>query len=343
MVELLKGKGRKGIVLVMMVALLMMLVAACGNKEETKGSTEPANTEQSTDQTATNEQSGDEETAAVGLKGEVEIDGSSTVYPLTEAAAEEFGKDNADVRVTVGVSGTGGGFKRFCNGETAISDASRPIKDEEAAACKAKGIEYTDLQVAYDGLSIVVSKDNDFIDHLTVEELNKIFVTGSTVKTWADVRAGWPAEEIKMYSPGADSGTYDYFNEEILEKKGIRNDTQISFSEDDNTLVQGVEGSKDAIGYFGFAYYEENADKLKLVPVDAGKGAISPTVETIKDGTYAPLSRPLFIYVNKKELERPEVSAFVDYYINNIGDMAKEVGYVPLPDEKYDAEAAKLQ
>lgn len=300
MVELLKGKGRKGIVLVMMVALLMMLVAACGNKEETKGSTEPANTEQSTDQTATNEQSGDEETAAVGLKGEVEIDGSSTVYPLTEAAAEEFGKDNADVRVTVGVSGTGGGFKRFCNGETAISDASRPIKDEEAAACKAKGIEYTDLQVAYDGLSIVVSKDNDFIDHLTVEELNKIFVTGSTVKTWADVRAGWPAEEIKMYSPGADSGTYDYFNEEILEKKGIRNDTQISFSEDDNTLVQGVEGSKDAIGYFGFAYYEENADKLKLVPVDAGKGAISPTVETIKDGTYAPLSRPLFIYVNKK-------------------------------------------
>ncbi|EFM08830.1 phosphate binding protein [Paenibacillus curdlanolyticus YK9] len=340
---MLKGKGRKGIVLVMMVALLMMLVAACGNKEETKGSTEPANTEQSTDQTATNEQSGDEETAAVGLKGEVEIDGSSTVYPLTEAAAEEFGKDNADVRVTVGVSGTGGGFKRFCNGETAISDASRPIKDEEAAACKAKGIEYTDLQVAYDGLSIVVSKDNDFIDHLTVEELNKIFVTGSTVKTWADVRAGWPAEEIKMYSPGADSGTYDYFNEEILEKKGIRNDTQISFSEDDNTLVQGVEGSKDAIGYFGFAYYEENADKLKLVPVDAGKGAISPTVETIKDGTYAPLSRPLFIYVNKKELERPEVSAFVDYYINNIGDMAKEVGYVPLPDEKYDAEAAKLQ
>ncbi|MWC28551.1 PstS family phosphate ABC transporter substrate-binding protein [Paenibacillus sp. MMS18-CY102] len=336
---MLKGKGRKGIVLVMMMALLMMLVAACGDKEETKGSTEPANTEQ----TATDEKSGDEETAAVGLKGEVEIDGSSTVYPLTEAAAEEFGKDNPDVRVTVGVSGTGGGFKRFCNGETAISDASRPIKGEEADACKAKGIEYTDLQVAYDGLSIVVSKDNDFIDHLTVEELNKIFVTGSTVKTWADVRAGWPAEEIKMYSPGADSGTYDYFNEEILEKKGIRNDTQISFSEDDNTLVQGVEGSKYSIGYFGFAYYEENADKLKLVPVDAGKGAISPTVETIKDGTYAPLSRPLFIYVNKRELERPEVNAFVDYYINNIGEMAKEVGYVPLPDEKYDAEAAKLQ
>ncbi|WP_127532809.1 PstS family phosphate ABC transporter substrate-binding protein [Paenibacillus kobensis] len=331
-------------VLLMMLVLAVML-SACGNNDKETSSGDKEQTTEQGDSTAAagDDTAADDEDAAVGLTGEIEIDGSSTVYPLTEAAAEEFGKMNKDVRVTVGVSGTGGGFKRFCAGELAISDASRPIKDEEAQACKDKGIEYTDLQVAYDGLSLVVSKDNDFIDHLTVEELNKIFVTGSTVKTWADVRAGWPAEEIKMYSPGADSGTYDYFNEAILEKKGIRNDTQISFSEDDNSLVQGVEGSKYAIGYFGFAYFEENADKLKVIPVDAGKGAIAPSVETIKDGTYAPLSRPLFIYLNKEELQRPEVSAFADYYINNIGDMASEVGYVPLPEEKYSEEAAKLQ
>nr|WP_246070615.1 PstS family phosphate ABC transporter substrate-binding protein [Paenibacillus kobensis] len=341
---MVKNKSFKGMVLLMMLVLAVML-SACGNNDKETSSGDKEQTTEQGDSTAAagDDTAADDEDAAVGLTGEIEIDGSSTVYPLTEAAAEEFGKMNKDVRVTVGVSGTGGGFKRFCAGELAISDASRPIKDEEAQACKDKGIEYTDLQVAYDGLSLVVSKDNDFIDHLTVEELNKIFVTGSTVKTWADVRAGWPAEEIKMYSPGADSGTYDYFNEAILEKKGIRNDTQISFSEDDNSLVQGVEGSKYAIGYFGFAYFEENADKLKVIPVDAGKGAIAPSVETIKDGTYAPLSRPLFIYLNKEELQRPEVSAFADYYINNIGDMASEVGYVPLPEEKYSEEAAKLQ
>ena len=337
-----KNKSFKGMVMLMMLVLVVML-SACGSNDKETGSGDTGQTTGQSDSASGAGEEADDEDAAVGLSGQIEIDGSSTVYPLTEAAAEEFGKMNKDVRVTVGVSGTGGGFKRFCAGELAISDASRPIKDEEAQACKDKGIEYTDLQVAYDGLSIVVSKDNDFIDHLTIDELNKMFVTGTTVKTWADVRAGWPAEKIVMYSPGADSGTYDYFNEEVLGKKGIRNDSQISFSEDDNTLVQGVEGSKYAIGYFGFAYYEENADKLKVIPIDAGKGAITPSVETIKDGTYAPLSRPLFIYLNKKEMERPEVSAFADYYINNIGGMASEVGYVPLPDEKYTEEAAKLQ
>jgi phosphate transport system substrate-binding protein len=277
------------------------------------------------------------------LSGEIKIDGSSTVFPLTEAAAEEFTKEHSDVRVPVGVSGTGGGFKQFCAGEIAISDASRPIKDEEAAACKTAGIEYTELTVAFDGLSVVVSKDNDFIDHLTVEELNKIFVTGSTVTTWKDVRDSFPAEPIVMFSPGADSGTYDYFNEAILDKAGIRNDKAISFSEDDNALVQGVSGSKYGIGYFGFAYFEENQDKLKVVPIDGGKGAIAPSYDTIKDGSYAPLSRPLFIYANNKELERPEVKEFVKYYINNIGPLAGEVGYVALPDEKYATEAAKIQ
>ncbi|WP_127568094.1 PstS family phosphate ABC transporter substrate-binding protein [Paenibacillus xylaniclasticus] len=327
---------------VLIILMMTVILSACGSNDKEASSTDHEPAKEQSETTVTGEAEGNEN-AAVALSGTIEIDGSSTVYPLTEAAAEEFGKLNKDVRVTVGVSGTGGGFKRFCAGELAVSDASRPIKEEEAQACQDNGIEYTDLQIAYDGLSVVVSQDNDFIDHLTIEELNNIFVTGSTVKTWADVRAGWPAEEIKMYSPGADSGTYDYFNEEVLGKKGIRNDTQISFSEDDNSLVQGVEGSKFAIGYFGFAYYEENADKLKVIPIDAGKGAITPTVETIKDGTYAPLSRPLYIYLNKKELERPEVSAFADYYINNIGGMASEVGYVPMPEEKYAEEAAKLR
>ncbi|MGO4183796.1 PstS family phosphate ABC transporter substrate-binding protein [Paenibacillus sp. MCAF9] len=331
---MLKKKGFKGILMLSMVTLLVF-AAACGNNSGNKGSENTG----STNNTATNAPAGED----VKLSGEIKIDGSSTVFPLTEAAAEEFNKEHKDVRVPVGVSGTGGGFKQFCAGEIAIADASRHIKDEEAAACKAAGIEYTELSVAFDGLSVVVSKDNDFIDHLTVEELNKIFTTGSTVTTWKDVRDTFPAEPIVMFSPGADSGTYDYFNEAILEKAGIRNDKAISFSEDDNALVQGVAGSKYGIGYFGFAYFEENQDKLKVVPVDAGKGAVSPTYDTIKDGSYAPLSRPLFIYANNKELERPEVNAFVKYYINNIGTFAGEVGYVSLPDEQYATEAAKIK
>lgn len=331
---MLKKKGFKGILMLSMVTLLVF-AAACGNNSGNKGSENTG----SKNNTATNAPAGED----VKLSGEIKIDGSSTVFPLTEAAAEEFNKEHKDVRVPVGVSGTGGGFKQFCAGEIAIADASRHIKDEEAAACKTAGIEYTELSVAFDGLSVVVSKDNDFIDHLTVEELNKIFTTGSTVTTWKDVRDTFPAEPIVMFSPGADSGTYDYFNEAILEKAGIRNDKAISFSEDDNALVQGVAGSKYGIGYFGFAYFEENQDKLKVVPVDAGKGAVSPTYDTIKDGSYAPLSRPLFIYANNKELERPEVNAFVKYYINNIGTFAGEVGYVSLPDEQYATEAAKIK
>ncbi|MCA0754831.1 PstS family phosphate ABC transporter substrate-binding protein [Paenibacillus sp. N4] len=314
----------------------MVFTAACGNNANS-GNEEGAATNAPTN-AASNAPSGD-----VKLSGEIKVDGSSTVFPLTEAAAEEFNKEHPDVRVPVGVSGTGGGFKQFCAGEIAIADASRPIKDEEATVCKDAGIEYTELTVAFDGLSVVVSKDNDFIDHLTVEELNKIFVTGSTVKTWKDVRDTWPAEPIVFFSPGADSGTYDYFNEAILDKAGIRNDEAITFSEDDNALVQGVSGSKYGIGYFGFAYFEENADKLKVVPIDGGSGPIAPTYDTIKDGSYAPLSRPLFIYLNNKELERPEVKEFANYYINNIGPLAGEVGYVALPDEQYATEAAKLQ
>ncbi len=319
-----KKMGRKS--LLVLATLLLAFVTACGNNgNDTEAS--PADTASPSE-------------PAVQLSGNIEIDGSSTVFPVTEAVAEEYKAVQPDVKPTVGVSGTGGGFKRFCKTETAISDASRPIKDEEAATCKEAGVEYTELKIAFDGLSVIVSKDNDFIDSLTLEELTKIFSAESTAKTWKDVRDSFPAEPIAVFSPGADSGTFDYFNEEILDKKGVRKDA--TFSEDDNTLVTGVAGSKNAIAFFGFAYYEANADKLKLVAIDGGKGPIEPTFDTIKDGTYAPLSRPIFIYVSKKEYERAEVKDFVKFYMDNVKALSAEVGYIPLPDETYDAEKAKL-
>ncbi|WP_410512303.1 phosphate ABC transporter substrate-binding protein PstS family protein [Paenibacillus sp. BR2-3] len=335
------GAMRKMKRVMSLVAILSLsfALAACGSGNN--GATNTAETNAAQENTSNAGQSNTSETA---LSGTIEIDGSSTVYPITEAVAEEFGKENKDVRVTVGVSGTGGGFKRFAAGETAISNASRPIKDEEAELAKTNGIEYIELEVAYDGLSVLVNPENDWVDYLTTKELNEIFKPGSTVKQWSDVRSGWPAEDIKIFSPGADSGTFDYFTETINdEAQASRNDAQVTFSEDDNTLVQGVEGEKYALGYFGFAYFEENQDKLKLVPIDGGKGPISPSAETINDGTYAPLSRPLFIYVNKAFLDKPEVKAFVDFYMSHAADLSEEVGYIRLPQEMYDAGIAKLQ
>lgn len=339
---MVKNKSVKGFLTLAMSAMLVF-AAACGNNGGAEKNAGEASSTPAATSSATPSASPEPAAETVKLTGEIKIDGSSTVFPLTEAAAEEFNGVHPNVRVPVGVSGTGGGFKQFCAGEIAIADASRHIKDKEIEACKEKGIEYTELSVAFDGLSVVVSKDNDFIDHLTIEELAKIFKTGTTVKTWNEVRDTFPKEPIVMFSPGADSGTYDYFNEAILDKEGIRNDQAITFSEDDNTLVLGVSGSKYGIGYFGFAYFEENQDKLKVVPIDGGKGPITPTYDTIKDSTYSPLSRPLFIYVSNKELERPEVSEFVQFYLKNIGSMAGEVGYVALPDEKYAEELAKIQ
>ncbi|WP_245600175.1 PstS family phosphate ABC transporter substrate-binding protein [Paenibacillus harenae] len=282
--------------------------------------------------------------AASSLKGTIDIDGSSTVFPITEAVAEEFGKLHTNVRVPVGVSGTGGGFKRFCAGETAISNASRPIKDSEKKACKDKGISYLEFAVAYDGLSVLVNPKNTWVKSLTVEQLHAIFKADSTVKTWKDVNSAWPDEAIKIYSPGSDSGTFDYFTEAINKKaQSSRNDKQITFSEDDNVLVQGIANDKNAIGYFGFAYYEENKKKLKLVPVDAGKGAITPTPKTIANGTYAPLSRPLFIYVNKKEIARPEVKEFTKFYLQNAGKLATEVGYIALSSKWYQSQLKRVK
>lgn len=326
-----KKFSRKGLLL--MSILSVALVAACGNNNNNAQNSEsPAQSPAVESPVA--------ESSATKLSGNVEIDGSSTVFPIIEAVAEEYRSAQPDVKPTVGVSGTGGGFKRFCAAETAISNASRPIKDEEAAKCKEAGVEYIELKVAFDGLSVVVNKDNDFIDHLTVEEMGKIFGTESSAKTWKDVRDSFPAEPIAVFSPGADSGTFDYFNEEILDKKGVRKDA--TFSEDDNTLVTGVSGNKHAIGYFGYAYYEENQDKLKVVPIDGGSGPITPTYESIKDGSYSPLSRPLFIYVNKKEYERAEVKDFVKFAMDNAKNLVADVGYIALPDETYTEEKAKL-
>ncbi len=262
------------------------------------------------------------------------VDGSSTVYPITEAVAESYRSVENGVNVTVGTSGTGGGFKKFCNGETDISDASRPVKKTEIEACVKGNIEYMELPVAFDGLAVIVNPANTFIEQLNVDQLNHIFRYKNPAKTWKDVNPAWPDQEIKIFSPGQDSGTYDYFVETVVGKKGrIRSDS--TFSEDDNVLVTGIAGNKSAIGFFGLAYYEENQDRLKIVPVvnpKSGK-AVTPSIETVKGGTYSPLSRPLFIYVRKASAEKPEVAAFVNYYLDNASALSKDVGYVPLDPE----------
>jgi phosphate transport system substrate-binding protein len=267
----------------------------------------------------------------------VKIDGSSTVYPITEAVAEDFqNARRGAVQVTVGLSGTGGGFKKFCAGETDISNASRPIKPEEQQKCKAAGINYIELPIAYDALTVVVNKQNTWASSMTVAELKKMWEPAAQGKiaNWSQVRSGWPNAPLKLFGPGADSGTFDYFTEAIVgEAKKSR--TDYLPSEDDNVLVQGVSRDKNAIGYFGFAYYEENKDKLKAVAIDGGKGAVMPSPTTVQNGTYQPLSRPLFIYVSSKAVQRPEVKQFVEYYLNNAAKLSKEVGYVALPSQAY--------
>jgi phosphate transport system substrate-binding protein len=266
--------------------------------------------------------------------GTIEIDGSSTVFPITQAVAEEFQNENPDVRINVGVSGTGGGMKRFIVGETDISDASRPIKESEAAVAAQNGVEYYELKVAIDGIAVIVNPDNDFVDYLTLEELKLIWEPGSAVDTWRDIRPGWPNQPIRLYGPGTDSGTFDYFTEEIGGEAGASR-PDFTASEDDNVLVQGVAGDKYALGYFGYAYYIENTDKLKIVPIDSGSGPVTPSDDTINTGRYSPLSRPLFIYVNKDVLNRAEVRQFVEYYMENAVELVSEVGYVPYPESIY--------
>jgi len=277
-----------------------------------------------------------------GLSGEVKIDGSSTVYPLSEAVAEEFRNAEGAIRVTVGESGTGGGFKKFSRAEIDINDASRPIKEEEIELCKQGKVDFIELPVAYDGLAVVVNKENSFVDYLTVEELKKIWEPEAQgkIKTWNQVRPSFPNQPINLYGAGTASGTYDYFTEAIVGKaKSSRGD--YNASEDDNVLVKGVSSDKNALGYFGLAYYANNADKLKLVPINDGndangKGAISPSLQTVTDGTYQPLARPVFIYVSAASADKEDVKAFVKFYLQNAASLSKEIGSVPLPAEAYE-------
>ena len=280
------------------------------------------------------------------LAGSIKVDGSSTVYPITEAVAEEFNAVAPQVRVTVGVSGTGGGFKRFAAGETDISDASRPIKANELEDAKKNKIEFIELPIAYDGLTVVVNPANDWVYELSVEDIKKIFVDSPTkAKTWRDVRSDWPDRAIKIYAPGTDSGTFDYFKEVVATEKDSAIRSDMSVSEDDNILVRGVAGDEGAIGFFGCAYYFENKDKVKAVPIvnASTKKRVLPSPEAIESGEYSPFSRPLFIYVNKKSAGRPEVKSFVEFYLKNASRLAAEVGYVGLPADVYAKAAANFK
>jgi phosphate transport system substrate-binding protein len=267
----------------------------------------------------------------------VKIDGSSTVFPITEAVAEDFQKAmKGAVKVTVGISGTGGGFKKFCRGEIDIADASRPILEKEMADCKAAGVQYVEMPVAFDALTVVVNPKNNWSNVITVAELKKMWEPAAQAKVtrWNQVNPAWPDEPIKLYGAGADSGTFDYFTEAVVGKaKSSRGD--FTASEDDNVLVQGVASDKNGLGFFGFAYYVENQKKLKAVAVEAGKGPVIPSEKTVEDGTYQPLSRPIFIYVNIKSAEKPEVREFVEFYMKNAVALVKEVKFFSLPAQAY--------
>ncbi|RKD75659.1 phosphate ABC transporter substrate-binding protein (PhoT family) [Sinobaca qinghaiensis] len=307
----------------------LMAVSACGGGGE----------ETEEEASGSGEGSGEEAASGEG-ENEIAIDGSSTVFPIMEAVSEEYQAENPDIRAPIGVSGSGGGFERFIGGETDLSNASRDIEDEEVEQLEEAGIDYIELPLAYDGLSVVVSQENDFIDSLTVEELQTIFMDGEA-ETWSDVNSEWPDEPIERFSPGTDSGTFDYFVEEVLEDGDISRDAQLS--EDDNVLVTGVQSNPNAIAYFGYAYYAENQDSLKIVPIDNGDGPIEPTEETINDGTYEPLSRPLFTYVKTESLQEEHILDYVNFTNENAGELALEVGYINLTDEEYEENAQMIE
>lgn len=272
-------------------------------------------------------------------EGSITVDGSSTVYPVTEALAEEFRSVSPKTMVTIGVSGTGGGFQKFGRGEIDIANASRPIKDKEAAIAKENGVNFVELEVAYDGLAVVVHPENDWVTSMTVEQLRRLWEPSAqgTITRWNQINPEWPDEEIHLFGPGVASGTFDYFTEAIVGESGTSRGDYTA-SEDDNVLVQGVSGDKFGLGFFGLAYYEANQDKLKLVSIDNGNGPVSATSETIRDGSYAPLSRPLYIYVNSTSLRNPKVIEFVRFYLEEAPGLMKDVGYVPLTEAEYKAE-----
>ena len=276
------------------------------------------------------------------LSGRIEADGSSTVQPFAALAAERFQAANPDVQVTVGTSGTGGGFERFCAGETDLSNASRPIKDdEERPICEENGVAYTDFQLATDALTVVVNTENDWVDCLTTKQLQAIWEPGSTVKSWKDLDASFPDEPMTLYGPGTDSGTFDYFTDEINGEEGASR-SDYSPSEDDNVIVRGVSGDRGALGYFGLSYYEGNSDTLKALAIDSGDGCVEPSAETAQAGEYTPLSRPLFVYAANESLARPEVAAYVRYMLEENATVAGESLFIPLTEEQLAKQESKL-
>lgn len=287
------------------------------------------------------------ENTTAKLSGSVNADGSSTVYPITEAVSEEFRKQYPNVKISVGLSGTGGGFKKFVRGETDMNDASRPISSHEDSLAQQNGVSYVELLVAYDGMAVVVNPSNTWCKDMTVQELKKLWEPAAQgkIKRWNQIRPEWPNEEIHLYGAGVESGTYDYFTEVIVGKShSSRGD--YTASEDDNVLVQGVSSDPNALGFFGLAYYEENMDKLKCVAIDDeidenGKGSILPSVETVKNKSYAPLGRPLYLYVNSLAAKRPEIVVYVDFYLQNTVQLSQEVGYVPLADDELETVKTK--
>ena len=307
-----------------------LILGACGSE------TEEGNADTGTDVEETETDTAGDESAA--LEGSVSGDGSSTVAPIMEGIVEEYAGDQPGVQVQVGVSGTGGGFEKFIQGETDFSNASRPIKEEETASLEEAGVDFTEFLLAYDGLTVVVSQENDWVEDLTVEDLKKLWVEDGSTKKWSDINPEWPDEEVVFYSPGTDSGTYDYFNEVILEEEDLV--SSATLSEDDNILVQGIQADPNAIGFFGYAYYVANQDTLKAVTI----GGVEPNNETIESGEYEPLSRPLFTYASNSAIAEDEaVYDFMEYTLENAGAMAEAVGYVALPQEEYDKGLADLE
>lgn len=306
---------------------LALGIAACGDDGGTGGGGSSASAD----------------SGAAKLSGTIRIDGSSTVGPLSEAAAEGFQGENGGVQVTVGTSGTGGGFEKFCAGETDISDASRAIEDDEKAACEKAGVTFEEFQVANDGIALVANNENDWAKCLDVAQLKKIWDKDSKIKNWKDVDPSFPDQKLDLFGAGTDSGTFDFFTGAINGEEG-RSRSDYNATEDDNVTVQGVEGSKGGLGYFGLSYFEQNKDKLKDVQVKGEGGeCVTPTTETVQDGSYTPLSRPLFIYVKGASLKRPEVAAFVDYYLKNTETLAEQALFVPLTAEQESELAPKLE
>jgi phosphate transport system substrate-binding protein len=321
--------------LVATLALLALLAVGCGRERPS----DEAVTETLSEEEATGG-FGEEELA---ISGRVQADGSSTVAPLITLAAERFRKQEPGVKVTVGVAGTGGGFERFCAGETDLSNASRAIEDEETQACAKKRIAYREIQVANDGISVIVNPDNDWADCLTVDQLKRIWAPGSKVSSWKDLDPSFPDERLQLFGPGTDSGTFDFFTEKIVGEEGA-NRSDYSATEDDNVIVNGVGGGKGALGYLGLSYVEQNKGKLRAVEVDDGEGCVAPTAETVQDGTYKPLSRPLLVYANVDELEEKlQVSAFLEFLLDNQRSLAKGALFVPLTEDQLNRSRTVLE